>query len=167
VKKILTLLLLSISVISFSQSVSKDTTKVAVAKADSTKDKVCGYISWGVSVTNSSNFLQSSYTGLEGGITYGDFGAGVIFGRGSLQGMLAKDDNIRNYFYEVKTFYSKPIKKFTATVLFGFGGYIATKHNFIEYGAGVSYSVKHMSYGITVSNWDGTTYLTPSITYNF
>lgn len=129
--------------------------------------RICGYISWGVSVTNSSNFFQSSYSGLEGGITYGDFGAGLIFGRGSLQGIADKHDNINQYFYEAKTFYSKSYKKLTGTVLFGYGGYINTKHNFIEYGAGISYTVKHMGYGITVSNWDGTTYLTPSLTYNF
>ena len=42
-----------------------------------------------------------------------------------------------------------------------------TKHNFIEYGGGISYTLGSFSYGITGSNWDGITYVTPSITFNF
>ena len=165
-KKLFTLALLCLSLSLVAQT-KIDSVKTKVATTDTSKLKVCGYLSWGISVTNSSNFFESSYTGLEGGITYGDFGAGLIFGRGSLSGLGSKGDNIQNYFYEAKTFYSHPIGKFTPSILFGFGGYIATKHNFIEFGAGVSYSVKKMSYGITVSDWDGKPYLTPSVTYNF
>ena len=159
-KNILTILLLFIASASFAGPT--DSTKV-----DSTKYKVSGYLSMGLSVTNSSDFLTSSYTGIEGGIVYRDFGAGLVFGRGSLRGLGSKSDDITNYFIEGKVSYSKSIKKVTFTPFFGYGGYIATKHKFIEYGIGASYSIKSVSIGIAYSNWDGTNYLTPNLTYNF
>lgn len=165
-KKILTLICVLFASATFAQS-SADTTF---------NPKVGGYLSVGISVTNGDDFFTSSYTGLEGGITYGNFGAGLVLGRSSLSNNgdtlsgergVNKFENIKTYFYEVKTFYCFPIGKFTGTVLFGYGGYFNTTHNFIEYGGGVSYGVGHFSYGITYSNWDGINYLTPSITYNF
>jgi len=155
-KKILTLICVLFATVTFAQS-----------SADTTKSKVGGYLSIGLSVTNSDDFFTSSYTGLEGGVTYENFGAGLVLGRGSLRGMASKNDALSNYFYEAKTFYCFPIRRFTGTVLFGYGGYFNTNHNFIEYGGGVSYSVRKFSYGITYSNWDGVNYLTPSIAYNF
>jgi len=162
-KKILTLICVLFASATFAQTTT-DTTY---------KTKVGGYLSVGISVTNyktnadGSDFFTSSYTGLEGGVTYGNFGAGLVLGRGSLRGMASKNDALSNYFYEVKTFYCFPIKSFTGTILFGYGGYFEPNNNFIEYGGGVSYGVGHFSYGITYSNWDGVNYLTPSIGYNF
>ena len=141
-----------------------DSTKT---KTDTTKYKVGGYLSVGLSVTNSSDFLTSSYTGLESGITYRDFGAGLVFGRGSLRGLGSKSDDITNYFLEGKVSYSKQIKMITLTPFFGYGGYVGTKHKFIEYGIGLSYSIKNVSIGLAYSNWDGTNYITPNLTYNF
>jgi hypothetical protein len=160
-KKILTLICVLFATVTFAQS-----------SADTTKFKVGGYLSIGLSVTNykdsydkkDTTFFTTSYSGIEGGITYGNFGAGLVLGRGNLN---FKERGISNYFYEVKTFYCFPIKRFTGTVLFGYGGYFEPNNNFIEYGGGVSYGVGHFSYGITYSNWDGVNYLTPSITYNF
>jgi hypothetical protein len=134
---------------------------------DTTKHKVGGYISMGLSVTNSSDFLTSSYTAIEGGIMYRDFGVGLVFGRGSLKGMGGKDDNLKNYYVEGKVSYSHTIKMVTFTPFFGYGGYIGTKHNFIEYGVGASYAIKNIGLGVAFSNWDGINYLTPNITYNF
>lgn len=134
---------------------------------DTTKHKVGGYISMGLSVTNSSDFLNSSYTGIEGGITYRDFGVGLVFGRGFLKDLGSKLDNINNYFIEGKVSYSHTIKMVTFTPFVGYGGYIGTNHKFIEYGIGTSYSIKNISIGVAYSNWDGINYLTPNITYNF
>lgn len=135
--------------------------------ADTTKPKIGGYISMGLSVTNSSDFLTSSYTGIEGGITYRDFGTGLVFGRGSLRGLGSDSDDITNYFVEGKVSYSHTFKMVTFTPFVGYGGYVNTKHKFIEYGIGASYSINNISIGVAFSNWDGTNYLTPNITYNF
>ena len=145
---------------------------IAITTFAQTKDStryspINGYLSLGLSMTNSSDFVTSSYTGIEGGISYKNISVGGIFGRGSLRGMWADGDNIKNYFYEVKATGSKEIGCITGSVLFGYGGYFNTSHHFIEYGAGISYTYKDFSYGVTYSNWDGTTYVTPSVTYNF
>ena len=138
-----------------------------VGQSDSTKSKITGYVSYGLSVTNSSDFKTSSYTGIEGGIVRDHLSLGAIFGRGSLAGMGKPSDSIENYFYEAKVSASYPIGAVSGNVLFGYGGYINTKHQFIEYGIGLSYTVGKLSYGATCSNWDGITYVTPSITFNF
>ena len=143
------------------------TNTFAQNSADTTKPIVTGYLSIGLSVTNSSDFLTSSYTGLEGGIMYRDFGTGLVFGRGSLRGLGSDSDDITNYFVEGKVSYSHTFKMVTFTPFFGYGGYINTKHKFIEYGIGASYTIKNISIGVAFSNWDGTNYLTPNITYNF
>lgn len=142
------------------------------AQTDSTscckkKSPITGYVSYGVSVTNSSDFRTSSYTGLEGGIMKENLGLGFVFGRGSLKGLGSKTDNSQNYFYEFKTFASYPIGNVSGSVLLGYGGYFDSPHNFIEYGVGISYSVGKFGYGATYSNWDGVNYVTPSITFNF
>ena len=108
-KNILTLFTLLATITAFGQTKSCDTTR----------NKINGYLSYGLSLTNSNSFKKTSYTGLEGGITYGQIGLGGIFGRGSLMGLASKSDNISNYFYEVKTFASQPMGKLTSTVLFG------------------------------------------------
>jgi hypothetical protein len=125
------------------------------------------YISWGVSMSNNSDFNTGSYSSLEFGVIYNDVAAGLVLGRGNLQGVFSKTDNIRNYFYELKVSPSFPIGKVYGNIILGVGGYIDTKHNFIEYGLGVSYTHKKIGYGISFSNWDGVDYVTPSITFNF
>jgi hypothetical protein len=125
------------------------------------------YVSWGVSMSNNSDFNTGSYSSLEFGVVYNDVAAGLVFGRGSLQGVFDKTDNIRNYFYELKVSPSFPIGKVYGNIILGVGGYIDTKHNFIEYGLGVSYTHKKIGYGVSFTNWDGVDYVTPSITFNF
>jgi hypothetical protein len=138
----------------------------AFAQNDSTKTSLAPYVCVGLSATNSSDFKASSYTGIEVGAMYDNIGMGLVFGRGSLDGMF-KNDNINNYFYEVKAIGAFPLGSLGGSVILGYGGYIDSKHRFIEYGAGISYSVGKFSYGVMGSNWDGITYVTPSITYNF
>ena len=138
-----------------------------VGQTDSTNSKITGYISYGLSVTNSSDFKTSSYTGIEGGIMRDNISLGAIFGRGSLAGMGKPTDSIDNYFYEAKISASYPIGSLSGSVLLGYGGYINTKHQFIEYGGGITYNVGKMGYSVMISNWDQVTYLSPSITLNF
>jgi hypothetical protein len=118
-------------------------------------------------MSNNSDFNTGSYSSLEFGVIYNDVAAGLVFGRGSLQGVFDKTDNIRNYFYELKVSPSFPIGKVYGNIILGVGGYIDTKHNFIEYGLGVSYTHKKIGYGVSFTNWDGVDYVTPSITFNF
>ena len=131
-----------------------------------TEDSLNKYVSWCVSMSNNSDFNSGSYSSLEFGVLYNDVAFGLVFGRGSLNGIF-KNDDIRNYFYEVKVAPSFPIGKVYGNIILGVGGYIDTKRNFIEYGLGVSYTHKKIGYGVSFSNWDGVDYVTPSITYNF
>jgi hypothetical protein len=151
-KKLLLVLMVLVSVESWSQCSENALNK---------------YVSWGVSMSNNSDFNTGSYSSLEFGVIYNDVAAGLVFGRGSLQGVFDKTDNIRNYFYELKVSPSFPIGKVYGNIILGVGGYIDTKHNFIEYGLGVSYTHKKIGYGVSFTNWDGVDYVTPSITFNF
>ena len=139
---------------------------VSTFAQDSTKCNVGKYVSWGVSLSNNSDFNTGSYSSLEFGVVCNDVAFGLALGRGSLDGIF-KNDDIRNYFYEVKVAPSFPIGKVYGNIILGVGSYIDTKHNFIEYGLGVSYTHKKIGYGVSFSNWDGVDYVTPSITYNF
>lgn len=143
------------------------------AQADSTKTKVTGYLSVGVSLTNStqsgthSDFNTRSYPSLEGGVCYGSFCLGAIVGRGNFLNIFKKNDAIENYYYEAKATGCIPIGNITGSVIFGTGQFFNTMHCFIEYGAGITYNKGKFGYGVTYSNWDGGNYLTPSITVNF
>lgn len=139
----------------------------AQCQHDTTKTPITGYVSYGVSMTNTSDYRTSSYTGLEGGICYSNLSLGGIFGRGSLRGLGSSTDNINQYFYEVKATGSVPVGSLTGSVFMGYGGYFGTSHTFIEYGVGMGYSVNKFTYGLSCSNWDGITYITPNITFNF
>ena len=159
-KNILTIICILFATSTF--AASPDSTKI-----DTTKYKLDGYISLGLSVTNTSDFLTSSYAGVEGGIIYRDFGAGIVFGRGSLRGLGSKSDVISAYFIEGKISYSCSLNLLTITPFFGYGSYVNTNHTFIEYGVGLSKTFNKVSIGVSYSNWDSVNYLTPNITYNF
>lgn len=133
---------------------------------DSTKTKTTGYASLGLSVSNGDDFKMTSYSSLEVGLMRENITFGAIFGRGNLSG-IGDNDNIGNYFYEVKTTASYPVGAVSGSILFGYGGYFNSTHNFIEYGVGITYNKGKMGYGVTYSNWDGVNYLTPCITFNF
>ncbi len=139
---------------------------VSTFAQDSTKCNVGKYVSWGVSLSNNSDFNTGSYSSLEFGVVCNDVAFGLALGRGSLDGIF-KNDDIRNYFYEVKVAPSFPIGKVYGNIILGIGSYIDTKHNFIEYGLGVSYTHNKIGYGVSYTNWDGVDYITPSISYNF
>lgn len=154
-KKILLTLSLFLTILTQAQ----DTVKV---------NKLNPYISLGLSITNSNDFLYSSYPSIEIGLTGKHISGGLILGRGSLKGMGEKTDVITNYFYEIKSAYSLSItKSISGYGLFGIGNYANTNHIFIEYGGGFSYSINKFSYSLQASNWDGLWYVTPCLTFNF
>jgi len=143
-------------------------TTFVTAQTDSTKSKITGYVSAGLSTSNGNNFNAASYVALEAGAMYKNISFGGIFGRGNLVGFAEKTDILANYYFEFKGAGYIPISgPLSANVIFGWGGYFNSTHRLIEYGAGLSYSVGKMGYGITYSNWDGVNYVTPSITFNF
>jgi len=157
----------------------------AQAQTDSTKVKTIKYISVGLSInpTTNDSFEYSSYPSVEVGITRNDVSYGVVFGRGSLKGLGESQDNFTNYFYEFKMSPSVSLGFVNANLILGVGGYINgggqntgpdvdvedidTNSSFIEYGFGFSKSYGNVSYGLSYSNWDGTNYVTPSVSYAF
>lgn len=141
-------------------------TTTIFAQSDSTESKITHYVSLGLSTSNSIDFKTTSYIAVETGVNYENLGLGMIFGRGNLAGF-GKGDVINNYFYEIKTIGNFPLGKLSGNIILGYGGYFKTFHMFVEYGYGMGYSKGNFGYGITISNWDGIVYLTPSITYNF
>jgi len=151
-RKLLVVLMIMVSVISWSQCGENEINK---------------YVSWGLSLSNNTNFNTGSYSSLEFGVIYNDVAAAIVLGRGSLDGVFRSNDVLSNYFYELKVVPSFPIGKLYGNVILGVGSYVDTKHNFIEYGFGVSYTHKRIGYGVSISNWDGIDYLTPSVSYNF
>lgn len=172
-KKLFTILAIFATLFATAQSHTDSTA------ACCSKPKFAPYVSFGVSMTNSdesvrdttgtqtSAFRNKNYMGLEGGVCYGNLGLGLVLGRSFLQGTFASDDHISNYFTEVKSTVTQPVGNVNVTALFGYGCYLGTKRNFIEYGVGMSYSVNKFAYGMSYSNWDNNNYVTPSITYNF
>lgn len=140
---------------------------VSTFAQDSTKCNVSKYVSYGLSLSNNSDFKSGTFTSLEFGLMSNDITMGLAIGRGNLVGIFDKNDNIRNYYYELKLSPYFPIGKLYGNVIMGVGGYMDTKHNFIEYGFGLSYTHNKMGYGVCYSNWDGFDYITPYISYNF
>lgn len=140
---------------------------VAIAQTDSTKSEVTGYVSVGVSVTNSSDFKASSYPSIEGGVMSKNLGLGLVIGRGNFIDLGNSNEKVSNYYYEAKVIGCFPMGVLSGSVILGYGEYFYTQHNFIEFGAGLSLSQGNMGYGVTYSNWDGVNYITPCITLNF
>ena len=134
---------------------------------DSTKCSIGKYVSWGVSLSNNTDFNTGSYSSLEFGLVKHDVAVAIVLGRGNLEGVFRNDDVFSNYFYEFKVSPSFPIGKAYGNIILGYGGYFNASHNFIEYGVGVSYTHNKLGYGVSFSNWDGSDYISPSITFNF
>ncbi len=138
-------------------------------KAQEKTKSINPYLSLGLSMSNSSDFLAASYPSLELGLSGNYLSGGLIIGRGSLKGIGEKNDNISNYFYELKTNFSVPVNdKINAFPLFGVGTYINTKYIFIEYGGGFTYMLTDkLFYSVQASNWDNLWYISQGLTFNF
>jgi hypothetical protein len=133
----------------------------AMSQSDSTKKcSVTPYVSLGISIGN-----NTSYPSIELGVCYKNLTLGVTGGTNSF----SKGDLYP--WFELKTTASK---QFGGVNVFGILGTGFTISSFdrkpktlIEYGAGFSYSVNKFTYSVQGSNFYGTWYLSPAITYNF
>jgi hypothetical protein len=164
---LLVLSLLLVSLTSFNQVKLGTTTDFDNSESKgSDSTKVCYYLSVGISISNtgSSTFGKTSYPSVEFGGMYDNFGLGLVAGRGNLD---FHGDAIQNYWYEVKTSFNQPIGPVSVYGIFGIGNYISTKQLFIEYGVGMSVSIKQYGIFIQSSNWDGIDYISTGLTYNF
>lgn len=138
--------------------------------------KVSYYASVGLSIPNlqtrnadgsesvNNQFEDAAYPSVEFGMTKGSLSFGAIVGRGSLN---FKNDDISNYYYELKTAVSQPVGNASVYALFGVGNYVDQNQVFVEYGAGLAYTPSKLGYFVQASNWDGIWYVTPGLTYNF
>lgn len=153
-KKIITLILVSIGITAYCQS-------------DSSKSSISVYSSIGVSIGNMNTvdsmlnaFGKISYPSAEIGITKKSVSVGAILG---LTDMQFKNPTA---YYELKVSISKPIGECYGYGLFGIGAY-ATKDfsNFIEYGAGFGYMPKKWGYFVQYSNWAGSDYISVGFNY--
>ncbi len=151
-KKLFTIIILMIiSIDGFSQS-------------DNIKREITPYLSTSFSTSTGDDFKLNSYYGVETGIGVKNLMFGLAGGRGNID---YSSDNIRNYWYEIKTYASVPIGSVRGFVVIGWGQYFKTGHSFLEYGAGAAYTIKRFDISLTVSNWDKVVYVTPGVCYNF
>jgi len=137
---------------------------LSVSIAQENEKTVIPYVSAGLSLGNGS-FAQSSYASIEGGISMKNIGFGFCAGRSYLDFSTA--DIASNYFWEIKTSPTIPIKSFSIYGVLGYGGYFTTSNMFVEYGAGMSYMPKNFGYFAQWSNWDKLPYVSVGLSYCF
>lgn len=159
-KKIILLLCL-ITTISYGQ---KHTVILKQTDTISVPVKFKPYISIGVSLSNNDKISDGASQSIEVGFTKENISLGLSIGRDTFN---YSSDKLSNYYVEPKITGSLPFGVLTGTLIFGVGKYINSTSNFIEYGSGLIYSVKQISYGITYSNFNKVDYISPSITYTF
>jgi len=156
-KKIITLVLVTLSFSVFSQT-------------DSLKTKTSFYTAVGLSIghvdvndENSNNFNKASYPSLELGMSRNNWSLGAIIG---CENLFVSSSS--RGFYELKTSISRPWGDYAGYTLFGIGAYMENGfNNFIEYGAGFSYCPKKIGYFVQYSNWARTSYVSTGLTVNF
>jgi len=134
-----------------------------LAFSQNSESKVSGYFSGSISIPGGSqSFKSRSYASVETGICYENLTAGFVIGRASLD----KAD-FHNMFWELKASPSIQISPVYGYAVIGYGGYMDYKKSFLEYGAGIYYPFKKMSYFIQITNWDEINYFSAGLTYNF
>jgi len=183
-KKLILFAILLVSSLTFAQKkhaphgvAVKTNTAEATDSTSTEKPKWKNYIAVGISVSsgntydtneNKYTFSESAYPSVEFGFSKGNLAAGLAVGRGSFKGLGAKEDQLGNYYAEIRITPSFPLGIIDANVVFGAGSYlVSSKGTFIEYGSGISYTVGNYTYGIGYSNWDGVDYISPSLSYSF
>lgn len=135
------------------------------AFAQSDSSGCCGlsfYSSIGISIGHVDkndpaidHFGEASYPSLEVGFMKNNFGLGAVVG---CENLFASSES--RYFYELKTSVSYPIGNLSGYALFGVGAYFEKDFaNFLEYGAGFSYTPSKVGYFVQYSNWSRTNYI--------
>lgn len=135
---------------------------------DTTKPKSSYYVSAGISMSNQdagpNKFKEASFLSMEIGMSRKNVSFGADFG---FENLMMDSVSTRKY-YELKTAISHPIGNCSGYVLFGVGAFFTkTFNNFIEYGAGFSYTPCKVGYFAQYSNWAGTNYISTGFIYNF
>ena len=128
------------------------------------KSSVTRYVSLGVSISNvdTTKVAESAFPSIELGLCYKNVTLGLSGGTNSF--------NTRKPWFELKSTFAKEIGSVNLFGVLGTGITINEESkvkSLIEYGVGFSYSVKHLTYSVQGSNWYGTWYVSPAITYNF
>lgn len=124
-----------------------------------------GYISASISIPNTpiNSFTNNSYASVELGISEKNKSFGLCFGRSNIN-----FNKSELYFTELKTYVSTDLKYCKGFIIMGLGNYISNKPDlFIEYGGGITYPINSkFDISLSISNWDGVTYLSPCLIYN-
>jgi len=185
-KKIIIILVLLFSVISFGQKRhsilhhTKSASTLGSVKIDSvevSKVKWSKYVAIGLSISNGNayddnsnvyTFRESAYPSIEFGVTRENISLSGVIGRGNLKDLGTKNDGIGNYYWEAKITPTFPLGVVSASIIFGAGTYLNNNigNGFIEYGSGISYTKGKITYGVCYTNWDGIDYITPNISYS-
>ena len=125
------------------------------------------YVSSGLSVTNTGglSFEETSYASTELGFSANELSFALVTGRSNND--FAIKETMNNYWWELKTAITFPMKSVDLYGLLGMGNYFSTNRVFIEYGTGFSYSWDQLSCFAQISNWDSVWYITPGFSFVF
>jgi hypothetical protein len=123
------------------------------------------YIAGFGSVSSGDTLKLVSYPSAEIGICYKNLSVGLNGGRNNFD--FTKKDNAQNYYLEIKTTVSSQIGCVKGYLIFGYGMYMNSQHNLIEFGSGITYSISNIDLSIQVSNFDRTDYISLGIARNF
>jgi hypothetical protein len=139
---------------------------VAAGITASAQSTTSNYVAVGVSMTNAKGdtFSNTSYPSLEVGMTKAYGTHSVSYGVAA--GFNSFSDG--HTWVEAKVTPSVPLGPFNGNVIFGVGTFFEKNTSFVEYGFGMSKTCKGgFTTGLSYSNWAGTNYVTPSVSYSF
>ena len=154
-KKLVLLVALLVSTLTFAQTETKES-------------KLQPYVALNLSIgdTDGGTFGSTSYASAEFGVTHENLSFGAILGRNNLMN-IGDNESFNNYFYQGKVAASTSLGYVDGYALVGLGSYFEAGGIFTEYGVGISKEISdRFGAFIQVSNWDGTTYVTPGISYS-
>lgn len=123
------------------------------------------YSSVSLSIPNTSvdMFTNNVFPSVELGIVEKNVTLGLNVGRSNLN-----FDQNQSYYGELKTTAFANLGFTKLYILLGIGSYTTKPNIFIEYGTGLIFGLnKKYDFTIGFSNWDGITYLSPGLVYNF
>lgn len=136
------------------------------AQTETTESKFSPYIAGGISIGNDNGtdltFSEMSCASIEVGVMYENLSFALVTGLNSF----STADQIGEYFYEGKVVASKSLGYVDGFVLAGVGSFFGRGDIFIEYGVGLSKEFEGFGTFVQVSNWNGTMYVTPGISFS-